>query len=144
MSKGFTLIEVLLSVVIISLFAGLSLPIYRSFQTKTDLELNTQNVAEMLRRANTYARATNGNSAWGVAISSNTATVFKGTSYAARDTTADETASIPSNIATSGITEVVFSKFAALPSTTGTITLTDSPTNSVKTVSLNAKGMVAY
>lgn len=144
MSRGFTLIEVLLSVVIISILAGLSLPVYRSFQSRTDLELNTQNVAEMLRRATIYARAMNGNSDWGVAISGNTATVFKGTSYAARDTTADETATIPSNITTSGLTEVVFSKFTAAPSSPGNITLTDTQTNSARTVSLNAKGMVAY
>lgn len=144
MSRGFTLIEVLLSVVIISIIAGFSMPVFRSFQTRTDLELNTQNVAEMLRRAQTYARGMNGNSAWGVAVSANTATVFKGDTYAARDTTADETATIPPNLTTSGITEVTFSKFTASPSTTGTITLTDTQTNDSNTVNLNAKGMVAY
>lgn len=144
MSRGFTLIEVLLSVVIISLIVGLSLPVYRSFQTRTELEINTQNVAEMLRRAQTYARAMNGDSPWGVVVSANTATLFKGASYASRDTSADEISDLTANLTTSGLTEVVFSKFSATPNTTGTITLTDTQTNSAKSVSLNAKGVVTY
>jgi prepilin-type N-terminal cleavage/methylation domain-containing protein len=144
MSRGFTLVEVLLSAVIIGMLVGLSAPVYASFQTKNELEVNTQTVAELFRRASTYARGIKDNSQWGVQVSGASVTLFKGASYAARDTTADESLSLPGQVAASGLAEVVFAKASGLPSTTGTVTLTAASTNDTRTVTLNAKGMVAY
>ena len=142
---GFTLIEVLLSVGLIAALAGLSLPIYASFANRNDLDVDTQSLAGMLRRAETYAQTMNGDSNWGVKVQSGSAVLFKGTSYATRDATSDETDAIPTNITIGGsVSEVVFDKFTAAPSTTGTITLTHTATNDVRTITLNAKGMVDY
>lgn len=139
--QGFTLTEVLLSVVIIGMLVGLSLPVYASFQSRSDTAIATQNVADMLRRAQTYARGVNGDSQWGVAIQSETATLFKGASYATRDASYDETTSL-SGATPSGLSEIVFSKLSATPTTTGTITLTKP--NNIRTITVNAKGMVSY
>lgn len=140
--QGFTLIEVLLSVAIISMLVGLSLPVYRAFQTKNDLDMTAETVAFALRRAQTYSRGIKADSQWGVAVQAGALTVFKGASYAARDTTYDETTTISGTIAVSGLGEVVFSKLAAVPSATGTVTL--AVNNDSKTVDINAKGMVTY
>lgn len=140
---GFSLIEMLLSVAIISMLVGISLPVYVPFQTRNELEITTQTIADMLRRAQTYARGVNGDSQWGVAVQSGDATLFKGTSFATRDTAYDETSAISPATAVSGLGEVVFAKLTATPSTTGTITLTAS-TNDVRTITINGKGMVSY
>ncbi|MEK7153508.1 MAG: type II secretion system protein [Patescibacteria group bacterium] len=140
--RGFTLVEALLSVAIIGLLVGMSLPIYQSFQTRNDLDITTQSVADMLRRAQTYARGVSGDSQWGVAIQSGAATLFKGASFAARDAAYDEATIIPSTTNVSGVSEVLFSKLAGAPSTTGSITLTSS--NDTRVVTINAKGMVSY
>lgn len=143
MSKGFTLIEMMLSVGILSLLAGLSLPVYQSFQNRNELDITTQSLASALRRAQTYSRGMNGDSQWGVAVQANTITLFKGSSYAARDTAYDESTAIATSTSTSGSTEIMFTKLTGLPATTGSFTLT-SINNDSRTVTINAKGMVSY
>lgn len=141
--RGFSLIEMLLSVAIIAMLAALSLPLYVSFSNRNDVDVNAESIASMLRRAQTYSRGMNGDSIWGVRIQTGSATLFKGTTYASRDTSYDETTVIPGHIAVSGISDVTFSKLLAVPSTTGSVTLTTN-TNETRTVTLNGKGMVAY
>ncbi len=141
--RGFSLVEMLLSVSIIAMLVGITAPLYVGFVARNDLDIAAQNAAGALRRAQTFARGQNGDSQWGVAIASSQIVLYKGTSYAARDTTYDEAISIPSSITPSGLTEVNFAKLSATPSTTGSITLT-STTTKVRTVTINAKGMVDY
>lgn len=140
--RGFTLVEMLLSVSIITLLVGMSVPVYATFVGRNDLEVTRQGIVESLRRAQTYARAVKGDGTWGVAVISGKAVVFKGASYAARDAAFDENIIINSTITTSGLSEVVFTKLSGAPSTTGTATLTQTTSNDSRTVSINAKGMV--
>lgn len=142
-TAGFTLLEALLSVVIISMLAGISLPVYESFVRRNDLGLTAQNITFMLRRAQTYSRAVSSDSTWGVRVQAPTVTLFQGATYATRVPAFDETLSIPSSITPSGLSEINFSKMNATPSTTGTITLF-STTNDSKTITINSKGMVNY
>lgn len=141
--NGFSLIEMLLSVSIISLLAGLSLPIYNSFTARNDLSLTTQNVATMIRRAEVYARGNQDDSQWGVNFAASAVTLFKGASYATRISGFDETITIPSTITLSYSGDIVMAKLTGIPSATPTITLTSSITSDNKTVSVNAKGMVS-
>jgi len=140
---GFTLIEVLLSISIISLIATLSLPVYASFQNRNNLDITTQSIAGMLRRAQTYARSVSGDSPWGVEIQPTTVTLFQGATFASRTVALDETTSIPAGITMSGLGEVLFTEFDATPSATGNIVLTVDA-NNVRTISINTKGMVDY
>jgi len=140
---GFTLVEILLSVVIIGMLTGISVPVYESFVRRNDLDLTTQQLATILRRAETYARAVSTDNAWGVELQSSTITLFQGTSFALRNTAYDETLSVPGSITMGGLGEVQFAKFTATPNATGNITLT-STTNDTRTVTINAKGMVDY
>lgn len=140
---GFTLIEVLLSVAIISLLVGISLPVYETYARRNDLDVTTQGIAAMLRRAATYARGANDDSAWTVRVSGGSALLYQGTTYAARDTALDETLPIPGSITSSGLSEIQFAKLSGAPDTTGSITLTSS-TNDVRTITINGKGTVDY
>lgn len=140
---GFTLVELLLSLAVITVVAGLTLPVYASFQTRNELDLTAQKIASQLRRAQTYSRAVSGDSQWGVAVQSGAATLYKGASYATRDTTYDETVSIPGTIALSGVSDVPFAELTGYPTTTGAIILT-LDADDIRTVSINAKGMVSY
>lgn len=141
--RGFTLLELLLSVAILTLITGLSLPVYESFVRRNDLDLTTQSVAAAVRRAETYARGVNGDTTWGIRVQSNEVVLFKGASYAARDTAFDEKVSLPGTVTPSGLSELVFAKLTGAPSATGTITLA-STTNDTRTITVNAKGMVNY
>jgi len=87
--NGFTLLEVMLSMTILALLAGLSLPVYESFMRRNDLDLTTQQLASSLRRAQTFARAGNHDSAWSVEVQPTVVTLFRGTNFSARDQTYD-------------------------------------------------------
>jgi prepilin-type N-terminal cleavage/methylation domain-containing protein len=140
---GFTLLELLLSVAIIGILSGLSVPVYESFARRNDLDVLTESTVAAIRRSETYARAVRSDSVWGVRFHNSGITLFKGATYATRDASFDETISVPGSMTVSGISEVQFSKLAAAPSTTGTVTFT-SDSNNVRTLTLNAKGMVDY
>jgi len=143
-SRGFTLIELLLSIGIITLLVGMSLPIYASFVSRNDLDLTTQNIVSALRRAQAYARGVRGDSQWGVAVLSGQAVLYKGSTYASRDSNFDETISIPSSITSSGTSDIAFTKLSGSTFVDGSITLTSSASNDTRTISFNAKGMVNY
>lgn len=141
--QGFTLIELVLSLSVIMIIAGLSTTVYQSFQVRNDLDIAAVTIAQSLRRAHVQAQAVDGDTSWGVDIRTGSITVFRGVSYAARDTTLDEVFEMPTSLTPSGIAEVMFTKFTGLPQTTGTITLT-SNANETRTITINAKGTISY
>lgn len=141
--RGFTLLEVMLSVAILTLITGLSLPVYETFMRRNDLDLTAQQLAASLRRAGTYARGVNRDSAWSVEVQPTVVTLFQGTNFATRNQAFDEKFAMPASVAISGLNEVQFAKLSAAPNTTGSITLTSS-TNATRTITINAKGMVEH
>lgn len=141
--KGFTLLEVVLSLAVIAVIAGISIPVYESFQVRNDLDITATTYAQSLRRAQILAEAVDGDIAWGVYIIGGSITLFKGTSYPLRDSSFDEVFTIPPSITPSGIAEIVFTKFTGLPQTTGIVTLT-SNINETRTITINARGTVSY
>lgn len=140
---GFTLIEMVLSIAVIVIIAGISVPIYQSFQIRNDLDIATATIAQSLRRAAVLSQAVDGDTSWGIKIQSGNIEIFKGVSYAARDVAYDEVFSVPTSITPSGLSEIVFTKFSGLPVSTGTVTLT-SNTNETRAITINTKGMVNY
>jgi len=141
--KGFTMIELLMSIALITLIAGIGIPVYQSFQVKNDLDVATNNWVQTLRRAQTLSEAMDGDSTWGAKIQSGSIILFKGSSYALRDTTYDENFDMPSALTPSGLSEVVFDKLTGFPQTTGTTTLTTT-TNETRTITINSKGILNY
>jgi hypothetical protein len=108
---------------------------------RNDLDLTAQQLASSLRRAQSYARVGDSDSAWSVEVAGGNVTLFKGTSYGSRDTNYDEANAIQGSITPTGLSEIQFAKFTSAPNTTGTFTLT-STTGDVRTVTVNAQGMV--
>lgn len=142
LNKGFTILELLLSVALISVLAGFSLPVYRTLIKKNDLDIAANSIVASLRRAQVLSQAVDGDITWGVKVQSGSTVIFKGASYITRDTAYDESFDLQSSISPSGTTEVVFVKLTGLPQSTGTMTLTSE--SDTRTVSINAKGMVSY
>ena len=142
-ADGFTLIEVLLSVALLSLIIGIRGPVYQALQVRNDLDIATNTVTQLLRRAQVLSQAADGDISWGVSIQGGAITLFRGMSFAARDASFDETFDLPGSIVPSGLEEVVFAKFLGIPQTTGTVTLTAS-INEVRTITINEKGAIIY
>ena len=142
-NKGFTIIEVLLSVMLISLIAGIGIPVFQVFQNRNELDVATTSIIHSMRRAQVLSQSMDGDTTWGLYIQNGSITLYKGLSYATRDTGFDEIFEIPENINISGTQEYLFLKFTGEPQVTGTTILT-SINNETREVTLNNKGMIEY
>lgn len=141
--SGFTMLEVLLSVALIALIAGLSIPVYQTLQLRNELDIAAATTAQTLRRAQVLSRAVDGDTSWGLYAQSGSITLFQGTSYAGRNTGFDEVFSVPTTITPSGTQEFVYAKFSGLPQSIGTLTLT-SDNNETRNITINEKGTITY
>ena len=141
--KGFTLLEILLSVAAITIISGMSIPVYQSFQVKDALDIAVVSTAQSLRRAQNLSFASDGDSSWGTKIASGSITVFKGASFDSREASFDEVFDLPTSISPSGVGEIVFNKLTGEPQTVGAIVFTSS-INETATLTINGKGMVDY
>jgi len=141
--EGFTLIESLLVVAIISLIVAFGAPVFLSLQNTNELDVATNTLAQYLYEAQSYSRNEAHDCQWGVTINGQTLALFCGSTYASRNTAYDHTYDIPSSVTINHSLEVVYSKLYALPQTTGSFNLAASSTET-STVTVNAKGMVEY
>lgn len=139
--KGFTIVELLLSVAIVGILAATVTGFSLFFLRSNDLELALSATSQTLRRAQTLSRAGSLDSSWGVSLQPSAITLFKGQSFALRDMALDETMELPPTIAPSGLTEVVFSKINGLPQQSGVITFTHDVIGARRLL-LNDLGMV--
>jgi prepilin-type N-terminal cleavage/methylation domain-containing protein len=142
-SHGFTLIEAILVVAMIGILTGISVPLSQNFQNRNELDIAANATAQSLRRARVLSQSVAGDTSWGVKIQTGSVVMFKGASYATRDTTFDETFTIPSNLTISNLSEVVFTKFTGLPQSTGTTTIT-SLQNESKNITINSQGRISH
>jgi prepilin-type N-terminal cleavage/methylation domain-containing protein len=140
--RGFTLLEVLLSITLIGIISGIGAVVYQQLQNRNDLDMAAASVARSFRRAQALSQAIDGDTTWGVRINTGSITLFQGASYATRVTSFDEVTNISSSIAPAGFVEAVFSKLTGLPQSSGTLTLTGS--NDSRTITLNAQGTISY
>ncbi|MBI4239901.1 type II secretion system protein [Candidatus Uhrbacteria bacterium] len=139
--RGFTLIEIILSIALIGIMTASAAPAYHALYLKNDLEVTANTLAHAVHRAQNLSRAVSNDSQWGVSAQNGLLTVFQGTSYANRNTAYDETFTIPSSIQFSQ-TELVFQKITGELQAPITITLTSS--GDTKNISINVKGTITY
>lgn len=142
-TRGFTLLELLLSIATLSIITSIGIPVYQSFQNRNDIDVAAQAFVQQSRRAMILSRGVDGNSSWGVYATTSAVTLFQGTNYALRNAALDELIEISSTIELSGTQEYVFTKFTGFPTTTGT-TVFSHPNNETRIVRINEKGTIQY
>lgn len=118
---GFTLLEVLLTIAILSVLTGMGTPLYRQYLFRSDLNNAGQQTIQTLRRAQLLSRAGQENSGWGVCMPSTV--LYKGATYIQRNIGFDETYPVAPTITFYGLAEVSFSQVEGQPSRTGSIIL---------------------
>lgn len=134
--------EMTLSLAVVGIIAGLSLPLFMGMQLKNDLDIAANAVVSSLRRAQTLSVSMDGDSTWGVEISSGTVTIFRGATYASRVTAYDETFAINPNVVITGTNEIVFSKLFGEPSQVSVANLAAG--GYMWVVEVNDKGRIEY
>lgn len=141
--NGFTLVEILLVISLITLIAIVSVPVTQSALFQNNLILTANSIVNSARTAQLKSRSQQNDSVWGVSIQSNSIIIFQGTSYSARVVSSDSVSQKSPGVVVTGVTEFTFSKMLAEPSATGDIILT-SASNQKKTLTLNSKGIINY
>lgn len=86
--------------------------------------------------ANTYE------SSYGVQFNPTSYTLFRGASYATRNTAYDETYQIASAITVTGPSEVVFQQFSGKPATNSTVIVASSVKS--QTITLGKEGIINW
>lgn len=118
---GFALLEVIIVLGIMGAMSALSIPAYREYQMRSDLDRVAQQVAQGLTRAKLLATSGERDAPWGYYVPAGV--LYKGESYANRDTAFDEVYPMPNTITVNGLLDVTYSRVSGRPSATGDIVL---------------------
>jgi hypothetical protein len=138
--RGFTAIELMLTLGIIAVTAGVTIPMFRQYQMNADLDTATEHLVQALRGAETLSQAGKQDSTWGVYFQDGV--LFAGDSYAERNPDLDVTFGLPPTIETSGLTEIVFSRPDGLPITPGTVYVMSIVTDAYREITIDASGVI--
>ncbi len=140
--SGFTLIELMLTVGILSILLMISAPVIGRYVLRNDVDVVSNIITQDLYRAQSLARNGENDGKWGVYVQNGSITVFQGNSYATRNTARDEVYTFSSSITFTGQKEYVFEKFSGKVLVPGSITVVNASDNKVITVS--SQGVVDY
>lgn len=154
MQKGFTLVEIILAVALLTVLAVMATPHLLTFKKNLDLGNNASELVEILRLAQNRAVGSNYYSQYGVLVDNNLVPnkfiLFKGASYAGRDVSFDEAHNLAENfefydIDFGGGNEVVFDKLTGAPQAQGSISLRlKTDTSYTKTVYIYGAGAIGF
>jgi putative endonuclease len=147
--EGFTLVELLIVIAITLILAAAASPIYSNLQVSAQVNETSSQLIQTLRTARQRSQARFQNASWGVYFDINAAaddsyTLYKGTTYATRDSDWDRILILDSALSISETlsgSEVNFSKSLGVPNTTGNVILTHDVSGS-KTISINSLGSI--
>ena len=140
--RGFTLVELLLTMATIAILSALSAPLFRQMQTGNDLDLAALAAIQNLRRAQLLATSGKNDSPWGVAFVPGAITLYQGSSFGARAPAWDETTALPSSLTLAG-SDISFAKLTGEPVNGAAAVTFVSASGGGRTVSVNAKGAVS-
>jgi len=142
MQKSFTLIELLLAIAILGILAGLSVPFLINFKATQDLDITTQEVVSVLRKAQERSILAEKNSSWGVNFSQPKKYILFRENFDL-SSVENEIYEIPANIGlTSNLFEVKFEKLSGRISNEFEIILTGG--NKKNKILINQEGAINY
>ena len=150
--NGFTLIEILVLIGIFSVLLGLSVSFFRVSRRASNLANAAEETLNILRLAQSKTLSSEGLSQWGVffdnSVVPNRMVIFKGSSFAARDVSADDERELSESveiydISLVGQSETVFSRLTGLAVPAGYISLRlKSEPSEIKSVFIDGSGKI--
>ena len=145
--RGFSLIELIMVVAIVSLIAASAVLLLRN-QLLGNLESDTQIIVDRLQESQARAIAGVNGTAWGIHFDNATTTpyyaIFSGASFTAPSTTYYLSGLVQFSQPKSGSTsDIIFNKLTGTAATTGTIVLKlATSASSTKTISVSTQGQI--
>jgi len=137
--SGFTLIELLITIGLIVIIAVLTFPVGAKFYAVQAQDEAAYGIFSTLRRAYSQAVFQKNDSVFGVKLLSGSYILFRGASYVSRIQNADEQFTLSSGITTSGLDEIVFTKYSGT-TTQGTVYVGSSAGTS--TIEISSLGKI--
>jgi len=141
-NKGFSLVEVIIVVAILTLLLSISDSIYSNVRASTNLKIAGDSIVQALRSTKTNASIGKNDSKWGVKTLVNKIVIFKGVDYTSRDIAYDQIINLPNGVVASGLDEFIFEKVTGNTINTGDIIITNS--SGSKNIGINGKGNITY
>lgn len=140
-NRGFTFVEMILVVALISIVTGMSVVFYSRFINQNAVLNTVDQLVGELHKAQIYAMSGKQNSNWGVNYASQTITLYSGTSYVARNTAFDEKFNVNGTVSVSGLSDLNFARVTGIPTVSPTITISGG--NNTKTVTVSSQGGIS-
>ncbi len=147
-TAGFSLVEILVVIGILGILTGIVAPKVVHFYNAYQMDALAQDLVQTLRSADMRSMQSEGSSPYSVHLITGPGgsfTLFRGTNYAARDTSYDEMHPIPSalSLSYSGAgPDISFTKIEGLTTNTGSITLSWPDGNQTRSMSVGTYGVV--
>lgn len=146
---GFTMIELILSLTLISIIFGFTMLYYRNSQIRADINSQAQNIAHHLRLAQSSASSGLQNTNHGVHFETSSYTIFKGPSFNLSDSS-NFTINLPETITINNINlnggenDIIFSKINGETENYGTISINSTQINKTVTITVTSVGSINY
>jgi len=146
--KGFSLIEVLLAVIIISILIGLASTYYSNSQVRADISYQASNLVHYLRLAQSGALSGLNDSDQGIHFDETGYTLFEGSTYD-EDEPKNVRKDLPesmtlSDIDLNGGDDVIFEKGSGETDNDGTVTLSAIAISRDIVITINSVGTINY
>lgn len=149
--SAFSIIELIIVLAILALVGSLSIAFYLSLQRESDIKNASEEVLNVLRIAQSQTLASQDNSQYGIYfnLDSPQYTLFKGTSFATRDTAADKNYQLPKDAVFALInltdTEAVFNRLSGTLTNTGSVVVRlNTDFSKLRTIYLSSSGAIGY
>lgn len=148
--KALSIIEIIVVIGLFTMLLAFVAPQMVGLILRNDIEVASQELVHVLRKANAQASTQVHDSAWGVNFDSGNAeyTLFSGTGYSSRNSDRDIIYTLPNSISFGSIslngggTEVVFDQITGESSQHGTLEISGSD-GQTRTISINSLGNVS-
>ena len=141
-TAGFTLLEILISIGVLTAIAAAGFPVTLDFYHSHQLTTERNSFIAAIRETRNQALSHVGNTDHGLLIASTSYTIFQGSSYAGRTQSQDQLIPHTDSVVISGPPEIVFQSLSGkATSTSFALTGTD---NRTVFIMINTEGMIDW
>lgn len=139
--EGISLVELLLTVAIIGILSGATIPLGIKFNQKSQFRNTRDSLVSYLNTAKSFAISGRYNNNWGVYVTDTQIILFNGSDFSSRDTTLDQDYNIPASVSITSA-EIIFSKETG--DATEEVVDIYGAEESTTRISISAEGNITY
>lgn len=140
--RGFTFIEILITVSIFVVIFVAALPFYNYFSSFAALDSVKREVAQNVRLAQHKAQSGENNSDFGVKFEADQYTLYQGPNYVGRQPSQDAVFALPVDVQIVNPPEINFLAKTGLPKAIVTVTILNTSNNKSEIIAVNSVGLI--